>query len=930
MRLRLPNTLHYPITVTALLKQTGEVVERSTPLFNYSYAGTATGTHEDGTSYDYSHTYTTRFESSVEGTLVSWQLNKGAVIEGPRDVAEIDEPCTHSVQFGGMCVNCGKDMTQLSYAATTRDASRASINMVHDNTALVVSQDEATKIETEAKRRLIGARKLSLVVDLDQTIIHATVDPTVAEWQRDPDNPNHDAVKDVRAFQLVDDGPGGRGTWYYIKLRPGLKQFLENVSKAYELHIYTMGTRAYAQNIANLIDPDRRIFGDRILSRDESGSMVAKNLQRLFPVDTKMVVIIDDRGDVWNWSPNLIKVTQFSFFIGIGDINSSFLPKRPRAPPVSKDGAKKKSAVAALLEDGSEVPESAAVAELASNGEISNDEATSTSALENDVSALEQLVSMGGGDDPNVLQEQTAKQDEVLTAQLEKRPLLQKQKELEAEEESDSDSERPRHHLLNDDDNELYFLERSLKKVHAEFFENYSRKVADVSGGRIAELRGSLSGGSRKPKSSSQDLDLEVIPDIKAILPSLKKRVLAGVTIVFSGVVPLGTYPHTAEIVVWAHSFGARISEVVSRRHTTHVVAARNRTAKVRQAVQRGKGAIKVVSVHWLMDCIVRWEKVDEQPYLLSTDEADLGKPFPDEQDEEEEILSASESQASGADDTDPELVKEVESELGTAGRRRLSLRTSNLTGDTDDEEFEKLKPTTAMAGLSPVGGTDVDWNAMHEEMKEFLGSSDDSDDEDDDDDLDPDLLNKKPNTEESDADVEADAGARPKSNGPLEIYKPNPSESHDDLEEKEESFDLDSRPPPPAAVTSAPRTNGSSGSSASDLYHLHPSSAAISSKVQQKRNHTDMTGSDGDASGAESSIVGQTGAGAGGTPRKKMRASGLRRSNSSADIGADPDAGASVVDGADNDDAEDSGWDEQDQAELEAELMADDDDDDG
>lgn len=28
------------------------------------------------------------------------------------DVAEIDEPCAHEVQFGGMCANCGKDMTQ--------------------------------------------------------------------------------------------------------------------------------------------------------------------------------------------------------------------------------------------------------------------------------------------------------------------------------------------------------------------------------------------------------------------------------------------------------------------------------------------------------------------------------------------------------------------------------------------------------------------------------------------------------------------------------------------------------------------------------------------------------------------------------------------------------------------------------------------------
>ena len=28
------------------------------------------------------------------------------------DIVEIEEPCSHSIQFGGMCANCGKDMTE--------------------------------------------------------------------------------------------------------------------------------------------------------------------------------------------------------------------------------------------------------------------------------------------------------------------------------------------------------------------------------------------------------------------------------------------------------------------------------------------------------------------------------------------------------------------------------------------------------------------------------------------------------------------------------------------------------------------------------------------------------------------------------------------------------------------------------------------------
>lgn len=54
--------------------------------------------------------------------------------------------------------------------------------------------------------------------------------------------------------------------------RPGLPKFLKELSKLYEMHVYTMGTRAYAEKVCGVIDPKGEIFGRRILSRDESGS----------------------------------------------------------------------------------------------------------------------------------------------------------------------------------------------------------------------------------------------------------------------------------------------------------------------------------------------------------------------------------------------------------------------------------------------------------------------------------------------------------------------------------------------------------------------------------------------------------------------------------------------------------------------------------
>lgn len=73
---------------------------------------------------------------------------------------------------------------------------------------------------------------------------------------------------DIRQFKL----PESDSITYYIKLRPGLEEFLKEIEQLYELHIYTMGTRHYAEAVAKEIDPNGSIFKERILSRDESGS----------------------------------------------------------------------------------------------------------------------------------------------------------------------------------------------------------------------------------------------------------------------------------------------------------------------------------------------------------------------------------------------------------------------------------------------------------------------------------------------------------------------------------------------------------------------------------------------------------------------------------------------------------------------------------
>ena len=91
--------------------------------------------------------------------------------------------------------------------------------MVFPHRRAKLTEQEAERLDDQGRTSLLAARKLSLIVDLDQTIIHTTVDPTVGEWIQEikaehgngaeASNPNEEALKDVASFQLEDDLPPG-------------------------------------------------------------------------------------------------------------------------------------------------------------------------------------------------------------------------------------------------------------------------------------------------------------------------------------------------------------------------------------------------------------------------------------------------------------------------------------------------------------------------------------------------------------------------------------------------------------------------------------------------------------------------------------------------------------------------------------------------
>jgi RNA polymerase II subunit A C-terminal domain phosphatase len=256
-----------------------------------------------------------------------------------------------------------------------------------------------------------------------------------------------------------------------------------------------------------------------------------------------MVAVIDDRGDVWGWQANLVKVMPYDFFVGIGDINSSFLPRQvpltlfglsqftspptspPRTPPPK-------------------VPEHAP----------SRDPPAETSTEPaSDTPTIDSLLELTQADDPALIAAQTEEQNEMLEQQQVERPLAAAQHALDVKNEelasASSESEEEdeelygdksskgtpspapqKQSLLRNDDSELQRLAGVLKNVWDAFYDTYRKNVEDAQREKqLLRLEG-------RPKNLTET---GKVPDIRDIMTRMRRSVLDGVVIVFSGVIPL-------------------------------------------------------------------------------------------------------------------------------------------------------------------------------------------------------------------------------------------------------------------------------------------------------------------------------------------------------------------------------------------------------
>lgn len=130
----------------------------------------------------------------------------------------------------------------------------------------------------------------ALVFDLDETLIHASSIRSKG---------HHFTIR-VHKRRM------------YVQMRPGLRQFLSQISKLYDIYFFTSSLKEYANPIIDQIAPGtkpcRRLFRDSC--KNKCGYFV-KDLAILRRPINQVILVDDMTGSALNQPRNLIKVNPY-------------------------------------------------------------------------------------------------------------------------------------------------------------------------------------------------------------------------------------------------------------------------------------------------------------------------------------------------------------------------------------------------------------------------------------------------------------------------------------------------------------------------------------------------------------------------------------------------------------------------------------------
>ena len=162
-------------------------------------------------------------------------------------------------------------------------------------------------------QNILKQRKLVLVCDMDETLLSRVYlkDPVIPQRLK---NIHYNKINDSFLY----DG-------YCAKFRPHLTNFLKKISEKFELHVMSTGTDLYIRSLIDIIDPEKKFFGNRITTKSGvvGGTYKLRTLENQFNKLDNMVCVIDDRVDVWENNGRVVQVEPYMALHKVTEINAN-------------------------------------------------------------------------------------------------------------------------------------------------------------------------------------------------------------------------------------------------------------------------------------------------------------------------------------------------------------------------------------------------------------------------------------------------------------------------------------------------------------------------------------------------------------------------------------------------------------------------------
>ena len=240
------------------------------------------------------------YQAPFYGKLLKYSLDEKELIL---------EKCMHDTFYFNLCIKCNFDKSTVKSGYIQTAKNYASI---HPD--LTFSLDKAKQEEKNIVHQYLSEKKLILLLDLDNTILHTCSIPLSEDEITSLKNQYNDYIGKIGLKKEY--GPFSYDK-IIVKFRPHLKEFLSLISDKYQIYTYTHGTKSYATGIIQYINSKlgkNALSIDRLIAR-ENNIIESKTIKKVFPTTDNIVVILDDRRGVWaETSENLINLYPYYFF----------------------------------------------------------------------------------------------------------------------------------------------------------------------------------------------------------------------------------------------------------------------------------------------------------------------------------------------------------------------------------------------------------------------------------------------------------------------------------------------------------------------------------------------------------------------------------------------------------------------------------------